>query len=338
METKLLASLGKLAGLAGIAVGALVLIFQDVLKQKFLPNTGLSEPQAYRVVIALLVLTFGIAATGIAAWVIGQRTEQVRPSAAMALLGFGIVVLAATVFVAVHTSAADGADQPAPLAPYQVTAVMTATGQKWLHRVIPHPYSKTTQAGAHSFLIDSQGMVEIKYVCPLDWEGWVVDTSAPGFSNGLKRDPTAQLKGDAEVLDEQACPNEPYFACGKYSEACIKLLARGPQGSATAGITGVFVAQKKLVPANPCANPQSASKVILRPGHSAQISTFDVNAAIGDCDQSLMPQLTVRTEFRDLTGTLLETHDVSSGQAVSALDGRVTLSLSSLGLLDMAYR
>jgi hypothetical protein len=67
---KLFKTLGGIAGLAGIAFGVLLLLFQGVLQQKFLPGTGLDTVQAYHVLMALMVLTFGLAAAGIVAWLI----------------------------------------------------------------------------------------------------------------------------------------------------------------------------------------------------------------------------------------------------------------------------
>jgi hypothetical protein len=47
-----------------------LLIFQGVLQTKFLPSTGLDSNQAYHIIMALMVLVFGLAAVGIIAWLI----------------------------------------------------------------------------------------------------------------------------------------------------------------------------------------------------------------------------------------------------------------------------
>jgi hypothetical protein len=70
--------LGKIAGVAGIALGVFLLVFRDLIRKLILPRLGAS--QAYRVVRLAMVLTFLIAITGIAAWVVSQMLEK-RPSA-----------------------------------------------------------------------------------------------------------------------------------------------------------------------------------------------------------------------------------------------------------------
>jgi hypothetical protein len=86
LETRLLTSLGKIAGLGGIALGVVLLLFRDFLKQKFLPAAGLEAAQAYHILLAFLVLTFGIAAVGIVAWIAGQNANPGTPISIRALV------------------------------------------------------------------------------------------------------------------------------------------------------------------------------------------------------------------------------------------------------------
>ena len=99
METKLLTSLGKIAGIGGIALGVVLLVFQGVLKTKFLPDTGLTNSQAYGVIQISLVLTFGIAATGLIAWVMTRSLRKNDPlppwlAVILAVLSLGILFAA----------------------------------------------------------------------------------------------------------------------------------------------------------------------------------------------------------------------------------------------------
>lgn len=102
MQTDVLTSLGKIAGLGGIAVGVLMLVFRDVLNQKLLPETGLNSDQAYHIIWALVVFTFGIASIGVIAWIVGRAVGPERPAplpAMIALLVFAAAVLASALAV-----------------------------------------------------------------------------------------------------------------------------------------------------------------------------------------------------------------------------------------------
>jgi hypothetical protein len=65
--SSLLLTVGKFAGIGGIALGVLLLIFREVIRKNIFPN--LAQVQGYRIIRLIVVLTFCIAAFGIAAWV-----------------------------------------------------------------------------------------------------------------------------------------------------------------------------------------------------------------------------------------------------------------------------
>jgi hypothetical protein len=94
--------LGGIAGLAGIAFGVFLLLFQGVLQQKFLPSTGLDSAQAFAVVMALMVLTFGLSGVGIVAWLIfglHPAKAPVPPYAVIVLALLLVSVLVSTMVV-----------------------------------------------------------------------------------------------------------------------------------------------------------------------------------------------------------------------------------------------
>lgn len=105
MNSGLLRGLGKIAGLAGISVGAFLLIFQSVLKQKILPQTGLTSSQGYHVILALMVLTFGIAAVGVISWIVGLGRGPQKPVTLPA-----VIILALLVLFVLLVAGAVGAD------------------------------------------------------------------------------------------------------------------------------------------------------------------------------------------------------------------------------------
>ena len=102
MEGKILRSLGKVAGLGGIALGVFLLIFQGVLQKQFLPQAGLASAQAFAIILSLMILTFGVAGIGVIAWLVGRTVgpKVSVPTSAMATLATLIVlVLGAAVYV-----------------------------------------------------------------------------------------------------------------------------------------------------------------------------------------------------------------------------------------------
>lgn len=102
MESKILSSLGKVAGLGGIALGVFLLIFQGVLQKQFLPQAELGAEQAFAIILSLIILTFGISGIGVMAWRIGRT---IGPKAPVPVLAFGtlatliVLVLGAAVYV-----------------------------------------------------------------------------------------------------------------------------------------------------------------------------------------------------------------------------------------------
>jgi len=63
----ILEKLGKVAGIAGIAVGALVLIFGGIIQKNIFP--GMTKEQGFRVIRMMIIAASILAVLGIAAWV-----------------------------------------------------------------------------------------------------------------------------------------------------------------------------------------------------------------------------------------------------------------------------
>jgi uncharacterized membrane protein (DUF485 family) len=102
MENNILSSLGKAAGLGGIALGVFLLLFQGVLRTQFLPQAGLGSAQAFAVILSLMILTFGVAGIGVIAWLISRTigSKTPVPGPAMSILAALIaLVLGAAVYV-----------------------------------------------------------------------------------------------------------------------------------------------------------------------------------------------------------------------------------------------
>ena len=73
-QLELLNSLGQVAGIGGVALGVLLLLFRDVIRKKIFPQ--LTKRQGYRVVLLFLILTWSVAIAGIIAWMTTQNGEN----------------------------------------------------------------------------------------------------------------------------------------------------------------------------------------------------------------------------------------------------------------------
>jgi hypothetical protein len=107
MESKILTSVGKVAGLGGIALGVVLLIFQGVLQKQFLPQAGLGSDQAFAVILSMMILTFGIAGIGVIAWIVGRAVGPKLPASGPALgvlSALVVIVVGAAVFVGARAS------------------------------------------------------------------------------------------------------------------------------------------------------------------------------------------------------------------------------------------
>jgi|HubBroStandDraft_6_1064221.scaffolds.fasta_scaffold01118_7 WD40 repeat protein len=71
MDSNLLQYLGKIAGLAGISIGLVLLIFRTILRQNIFPK--LNNEQAFALIRLLMYLTFAIGTVGIIAWVVTTK-------------------------------------------------------------------------------------------------------------------------------------------------------------------------------------------------------------------------------------------------------------------------
>ncbi len=71
MDAALLKTLAQIAGIGGISLGVLLLIFRDVVRRRIFPQ--LAQVQAYRLIRLIVALTFLAAMFGVGAWVYVSR-------------------------------------------------------------------------------------------------------------------------------------------------------------------------------------------------------------------------------------------------------------------------
>lgn len=78
MESGILKIVGQIAGIGGLALGVLLIIFRDVLRQKIFPT--FTREHGYRIIRLIIVFTFLIAVLGIIAWFLQSRNNAVEES------------------------------------------------------------------------------------------------------------------------------------------------------------------------------------------------------------------------------------------------------------------
>jgi hypothetical protein len=66
MDTDLLKTVGQIAGIGGLAIGMIVLLFRRIIGK--LASSKLSSKQAYRLFIVIVVCSWSVALLGIGAW------------------------------------------------------------------------------------------------------------------------------------------------------------------------------------------------------------------------------------------------------------------------------
>jgi len=74
MDTSILETLGKIAGLGGLALGVFLILFRDLLKKLKVP--AITREQWYRVIVYFMILVWSIAIVGIGTWLYSYVKEK----------------------------------------------------------------------------------------------------------------------------------------------------------------------------------------------------------------------------------------------------------------------
>jgi hypothetical protein len=74
MIPDILETAAQVAGIGGLALGVLLILFREVIRKKIFPN--LSKEQAYRLLRMIVVLVFVVAIVGILAWVYIETVDR----------------------------------------------------------------------------------------------------------------------------------------------------------------------------------------------------------------------------------------------------------------------
>jgi len=71
MDPAILKTVGEIAGIGGISLGVVLILFRDVIRKNIFPMLGVSE--AYKLLRLIIVLAFLIGTLGLAAWVVTKH-------------------------------------------------------------------------------------------------------------------------------------------------------------------------------------------------------------------------------------------------------------------------
>jgi hypothetical protein len=76
VEAEVLKTVGQVAGIGGIALGVLLLVFREVVRKQIFPQ--LTKQQAYRLLTTIVVLVWSVALFGIGAWIWTETSARAR--------------------------------------------------------------------------------------------------------------------------------------------------------------------------------------------------------------------------------------------------------------------
>ncbi len=74
MNTELIKTVGKIAGIGGLALGVLLIVFREIIRKKIFPQ--LTKEQAYKLLVLIVVFVFIMAIVGIVAWMLGPKAPE----------------------------------------------------------------------------------------------------------------------------------------------------------------------------------------------------------------------------------------------------------------------
>src|SRR5258708_11061824 len=99
MDAGIFKTLGATAGLAGLAIGLILLLYREIVRKNVFP--ALSKRDAYRLLRAIAVLSWSVAIVGIVSWVwstsIDRRRQDASRVANSATQPEGAPVIAGTI-------------------------------------------------------------------------------------------------------------------------------------------------------------------------------------------------------------------------------------------------
>jgi|GEM_PF-4919838 len=73
-DLDLLQRFGQIAGIAGISVGVLLVLFRDIIRKEIFPR--LTKAQGFRVLTLIIITVWSVALVGVGAWVLVELKRR----------------------------------------------------------------------------------------------------------------------------------------------------------------------------------------------------------------------------------------------------------------------
>ena len=89
MDLEIVKVVGQVAGIGGLSIGFVILIFRDIIRKNIFPS--LTKSQSFRIILIVVICTWSIALSGIGAWVYTetyapQKKEKIEVSTLQSFL------------------------------------------------------------------------------------------------------------------------------------------------------------------------------------------------------------------------------------------------------------
>lgn len=165
-----MAELGRIAGIAGISIGALVLIFGSVIRKNIFP--GLTKEQAYKVIRMILVFAGVLAFAGLGAWVYLDVAKNARAREGKLATryiignvvdGNGNPVVSANIEVSQDNSFLDKTDGKGKFA-----LEIKGMGQKYIDLMVKHKSFVTNREKVKVDFDDGETDIKLEHVIVLE--------------------------------------------------------------------------------------------------------------------------------------------------------------------------
>ena len=87
METEILRTVGEIAGIGGLALGVMLIVFREIIRKRIFPK--LPPAEAYRLLRLITVAVWSVAIVGIVAWVYiaHASTAEIKADCGIAIGG-----------------------------------------------------------------------------------------------------------------------------------------------------------------------------------------------------------------------------------------------------------